>query len=385
MVSYVSALEESSWHSRRNSVFTKYLLLALRPANSDANGDGILTAQEVVDYIKQGILKEEAPGWREEEDLNNYPTLEAAKEAMDEAYDKFYEAKEKDDKALMIQYKQEYWQARREYSRKADRVEMRWQSPTITGDPDFAVIEQKKMVIEGVVENKKTGDPILEAKVGVTGTELAVYTDKDGKFTLKIPYKLVNSRYFNVYAKKGEADAAKELEWKTYRFPFKTVFRLELPAEKEPGGKLSDSRIKAVLYKTASELGWDKRDDYELNYLAPTKFFSGHSLQLGGSLGRVGVHYISFVQETDKSSENFAKENCKSQSREGYETKIIKVQGYDACYFFRRSGSSLGEVHIYLTIKKYRIFFDSLDPYRLRTDPEVAVNALVKNFIESLR
>ena len=156
MVSFVSAVDTFGYWDARNSVFTKHLVNALRPANSDKNGDDNVTAGEILDYIKAKILNEETAEWRKLEDVA-YPTLEDAKSAMDKAEEDWNEAKNKGDTEAMKQLKQEYWKARRVYERKVLRVEMRWQSPTITGDSDFIVVGEKfwKLCIEEKIKENK--------------------------------------------------------------------------------------------------------------------------------------------------------------------------------------------------------------------------------------
>ena len=158
MVSFVSAVDTFGYWNARNSVFTKHLVNALRPANSDKNGDGNVTAGEILDYIKDKILNEETAEWRKLED-SNYATLEDAKNAMDKAREDWKEAKRRGDKAAMKTLGNAYWKARRAYERKVLRVEMRWQSPTITGDSDFIVVGEKSWKLcmeEKIKENKFT-------------------------------------------------------------------------------------------------------------------------------------------------------------------------------------------------------------------------------------
>lgn len=177
MVSFVSEVDTFGYWNVRNSVFTKYLVEAMRPSNSDKNGDGNATAGEILDYIKDKILNEETVEWRKEEDAT-YPTLEDAKGAMDKALENWRAAKRRGDTAAMDTIEDEYWNARRAYERKVLRVEMRWQSPTITGDPNFIVVGPKSWklcmeekikankfsceVVTTVIPDKATGKHIFE-------------------------------------------------------------------------------------------------------------------------------------------------------------------------------------------------------------------------------
>jgi len=163
MVSFSSPINTSGYWNTRNGVFTKYLVEAMRPGNSDKNGDGNVTAGEILAYVKDKILNEEAEEWHKLEDLA-YPTLEDAKRAMDKAEEDWQEAKRRGDEAAMDTLRDEYWKARRAYERKVLRVEMRWQSPTIFGDPDFIVVGPKSWKLcmeEKIKENKFTCEVVI--------------------------------------------------------------------------------------------------------------------------------------------------------------------------------------------------------------------------------
>ena len=153
----------------------------------------------------------------------------------------------------------------------------------------------------------------------------------------------------------------------------------------KPGEKISDSTLKAIVYATAKQLGWDKNEDYEMNYLDPAGYggrFNAHTIQLGGSIGRIGVSYSKYA-----TSKKFAEDYCKAQAKDDYIAKVIEVgpegKRYDACYFYRNGSSKINNTSIHLMIDKYRLFFDSDDLYWLRTDPIAAINALIGNFLVS--
>ena len=157
----------------------------------------------------------------------------------------------------------------------------------------------------------------------------------------------------------------------------------------EAGKKLSDSALSAIVHATANQLGWNKIEDYELHYLDPKGYggrFNAHTIQLGGSLGRVGVSYSTYSTPSSETPKKFAEQCCKAQKRDDYITKIIKVgtEGgpkYDACYYYRNGSSKINNTSIHLMIDKYRLFFDSDDLRRLGNDPMTAINALLANFL----
>jgi len=160
---------------------------------------------------------------------------------------------------------------------------------------------------------------------------------------------------------------------------------------RKPGEKLSDSVLRNIVYATAKRFGWHTREDYEMHYLDPEGYggrFDAHTIQLGGSVGRVGVSYSKYSTPSPNTSKTFAESHCKAQKRDGYITKIIKVGSaggtkYDACYYYRNGSSKINNTSIHLMIGKYRLFFDSEDLYWLRADPVMAINALLANFLIS--
>ncbi len=159
--------------------------------------------------------------------------------------------------------------------------------------------------------------------------------------------------------------------------------------ESQPKKRLSDSTLKSIVYATAKQLGWDKNEDYEMYYLDPKGYggrFNTHTIQLGGSIGRIGVSYSKISGEIYSTSEKFAQNHCKVQKRDGYATKILKFgakggKEYDACYYYRSGSSKINNASIHLIIDNYRLFFDSEDLYWLHTDPTNAINTLISSFL----
>ncbi|MCK4912190.1 MAG: caspase family protein [Candidatus Omnitrophica bacterium] len=229
MVSFVSQAKISGSWDPGNSVFAKYVVMAMRPGNSDQNGDGNVTAGEILDYIKKRILNDEAAIWRKLEDPD-YPTLEKAKNAMDKAEEDWEKARRIGDKATMSTLVDEYWKARRAYERKVLRVKMRWQSPTIIGDPDFIVvgrmswkvcmeekIKENKFsceVVTTVIPDKATGQHILEEiycqnqpfelKHGKINSFMRSYSSELGAGYL--PYKERGIRLEKMYSRKRKEE-----------------------------------------------------------------------------------------------------------------------------------------------------------------------------------
>lgn len=92
MVSFTSGVIPK--HGHQNSVFTKYVIGALNPDNSDSDGDGNVSANEILEYVKKKILFEESLKM-EDYDTGIYKTLKEAKEAMETAYNNYFKAKER--------------------------------------------------------------------------------------------------------------------------------------------------------------------------------------------------------------------------------------------------------------------------------------------------
>ena len=178
MVSFVSAVDTFGYWNTRNSVFTKYLVEAMRPANSDENGDGNVTAGEILDYIKDKILNEETGKWLKTEDTA-YSSLEDAKNAMDKALEDWKDAKRRGDATAMDTFGDEYWKARRAYEDKVLRVEMRWQSPTIIGDPDFVVVGKKswKLCMEEKIKQNKFSCEVVTSLVPDSATGKHIFEE----------------------------------------------------------------------------------------------------------------------------------------------------------------------------------------------------------------
>ncbi len=149
MVSFVSAFKSASGHE--NSVFTKYFVEALRPENSDTDGDGNIRAGEILKYVKKRMLFDETVKMQELDETDKYASqfksIVAAKEAMDENYNNYQQAKAQGNKEKMDLYAKKYWIAKRAYDLKYEKIERRWQSPIVIGDEDFIVVRKK---IEGL-------------------------------------------------------------------------------------------------------------------------------------------------------------------------------------------------------------------------------------------
>lgn len=148
MVSFTSGVIPK--HGHQNSVFTKYVIGALNPDNSDSDGDGNVSANEILEYVKKKMLFEESLKM-EDYDTGIYKTLKEAKEAMETAYNNYFKAKEKGEIGWMYICANEYRKAKRIYEAKVGRVEMRWQLPTIIGDPNFIVVGKAEVDLYGGV------------------------------------------------------------------------------------------------------------------------------------------------------------------------------------------------------------------------------------------
>jgi len=167
--------------------------------------------------------------------------------------------------------------------------------------------------------------------------------------------------------------------------------RKKKASKPKDGKKLSDSTLRNIVYSTANQLGWPQNEDYEMHYLDPEGYggrFNAHTINLGGTVGRVGVSYSAYSMPSSETPKKFAEQCCKAQKRDGYITKIIKVgaeggKKYDACYYYRNGSSKINNTSIHLMIDKYRLFFDSEDLYWLGTDPIKGINTLLANFLLS--
>ncbi len=143
-VSYTSMIE-SRLTGRINGVFSKFFLESLDPANSDKDGDGNVTALEILQYVNYGMfVKEhkEIEKFLKDDYAEHYNlSIQKLEEKIQEATNNYNWSTVEADKKHHEEWK-DWWEFVRDV--KLGKEGMRWQSPTLKGDKNFIVVGKRK-------------------------------------------------------------------------------------------------------------------------------------------------------------------------------------------------------------------------------------------------
>jgi len=156
-LSYTSLIE-SRLSGRINGVFSKFFLESLDPRNSDKNGDGNVTAIEILEYVNHGMFVKEHAAIKEYlrvKYADNYKLSITELEAkIQQATNNYNWSTTDEDRAFHEGWK-DWWEFIRDV--KLGKEGMRWQSPTLRGDKDFIVVAGKpwkQCINEKIAEGK---------------------------------------------------------------------------------------------------------------------------------------------------------------------------------------------------------------------------------------
>jgi len=143
-VSYTSMLK-SKLTGRINGVFSKFFLESLDPKNSDKNGDGNITALEILQYVNYGMFVKEH---KEIKKILKDKYADHYNLSIEKLEEKIKQAKENYDNSITEEDQDHYeaWKDWWEFVKnvKLGKEGMRWQSPTLKGDKDFIVVGEEK-------------------------------------------------------------------------------------------------------------------------------------------------------------------------------------------------------------------------------------------------